>query len=295
MTDRVDKGWQEKGLAAYPVEALVGTLGHYGIAIDEAAFRVLAQENFPLAIGAQWSRAWKGTGKFKDFPFPAADELWRRWLKDALAPNELVMDLMLLLVALGRIQAVGPSTAVKGGVPEAFAAVEAKVKRLPAEGEPRERFMDEVLEALRPFMSAIDTTAEALAKLGEGEAAMWFVELEEKLFPARAGVSRLLVESVLSKAPDTASKLEALANDGARAARARAAAIDALLHLAEGQKAAGPLFKLMDEAVANHDHDLANTALERLRVLLKALPESSLKDEATARARAFVAAFDHHH
>lgn len=291
MADRVDKSWHEKGLGGYPVEALVGTLNHYGIAVDEASFRALAKEHFPLAIGAKWFREWKGTGKFKDFPFPAADELWRRWLKETLAPNELAIGLLELLRALDRIEGKGP----KKTPDEAFASVDAMVARGPAEADARERFMAEVVEAMGQLMRAFDTAAEALAKRGQAEHATRFVDLEEKLFPVRAGVSRLLVDAVLGKDPDTAAKLEVLASDDKRDAYARAAAIDALLHLAEGQKASAPLFKLMDEAVAQHDHDLANVALERLRMLLKALPESSLKDEATVRAQKFVAAFDHHH
>lgn len=291
MADKVDKSWQEKGLGAYPVEALVGTLNHYGVPVDEAKFKELAKEAFPLAIGARWAQEWKGTGKFKAFPFLAADELWRRWLKDTLAPNELAIALLELLRALGKLEGQGPAKTEE----QAFAEVEAMVARGPAPGDARERFMAEVVEAMGQFMRAFDTAAESLARAGKGEAANRFVALEEQLFPVRAGVSRLLVEAALGKSPDTAVKLEALANEAGRDAFSRAAAVDALLHLAEGPKAAQPLFKLMDEAVAEHDHHLAGICLERLRALLKALPESSLKDEATARAQKFVAAFDHQH
>jgi hypothetical protein len=291
MADRVDKSWQDKGLAAYPVEALVGTLTHYGVAVDEASFKALAKENFPLAIAAQWSEAWKGTGKFKDFPFPAADELWRRWLKETLAPNELALGVLELLRALGRLEGAGPAKTPDA----AFDAVEAMVSRGPPAGDARERFMAEVVQAMGQLMRAFDTAAEALAKKGEAQAATRFVALEEQLFPVRAGVSRLLVDAVLGKEPDTATRLEALAVDPARDAFARVAAVDALLHLAEGPRAAPGLFKLMEEAVKNHDHGLAEVALERLRTLLKALPEGSLKDEAMARGQSFVAAFDHHH
>jgi hypothetical protein len=291
MADRVDKSWQDKGLGAYSAEALVGTLTHYGVAVDEASFKALAKEHFPLAIGAQWARAWKGTGKFKDFPFPAADELWRRWLKETLAPNELALGLLELLRALGRLEGSGPKQEPEA----AFGAVEAMVARGPAAGEARERFMAEVVEALGRLMRAFDTAAEALAKEGEAASANRFVALEEQLFPVRAGVSRLLVDAVLNKSPDIAVKLEALSVDPAREAYARAAAVDALLHLTEGPRAAAGLFKLMDEAVAEHDHGLASVVLERVQTLLKSLPESSLKDEAMTRAQRFVAAFDHHH
>ena len=38
-TDRVDKAWQRKGLKDYSTEAIIGTLGHYGIQVNEADFR----------------------------------------------------------------------------------------------------------------------------------------------------------------------------------------------------------------------------------------------------------------
>jgi len=48
MSDtRVDKQWQSKGLASYPTGAILGTLAHYGIGIDEAAFTQDASKRFP--------------------------------------------------------------------------------------------------------------------------------------------------------------------------------------------------------------------------------------------------------
>lgn len=291
MSARVDKAWQDKGLGAYPDEALVGTLGHYGIVIDEGSFQALAKELFPLAIGARWAETWKGTGKFKDFPFVAADELWRRWNKAALAPNALAISLLELLKALGRLEGKGEKLAPEA----AFAAVEAGAARLPPEGEARERFMAEVVQAMGRFLGAFDTAAEAIARAGDAATATRLADLEERLFPVRRGVARVVVDAVLGKEPQAGAKLEALSVEASRDAFARAQAVDALLHLEEPTRAAPGLFKLLEDAVAQHDHGLAEVALARLKLLLKALPEGSLKDEAVARAKVFIEAFDHHH
>ena len=41
--ERVDKKWQEKGLESYSTEAILGTLQHYGVTTDEAAFKKVAE------------------------------------------------------------------------------------------------------------------------------------------------------------------------------------------------------------------------------------------------------------
>src|SRR5687768_11330627 len=99
-TERVDKAWQSKGLQGYSTEAIVGTLGHYGIPAAEGDFQKLAESAWPSDIGLQWGQKWKGTGPFKPFPFAAADELWRRWLPGRVAPRELSDSLAELLKAL---------------------------------------------------------------------------------------------------------------------------------------------------------------------------------------------------
>lgn len=38
MADRVDKSWKDKGLGAFSTQAILGTLAHYGVALDEGGF-----------------------------------------------------------------------------------------------------------------------------------------------------------------------------------------------------------------------------------------------------------------
>jgi len=75
MTARVDKQWQQKGLKVYGTDAILGTLQHYGVKVDEADFKALAETHFPLAMAQQWLAGWKGTGPLGQFPFLAAQEL----------------------------------------------------------------------------------------------------------------------------------------------------------------------------------------------------------------------------
>src|SRR5579871_6245201 len=71
---RVDKAWIAKGLQDYPTEAILGTLKHYGAETDEATFKKLAQDKFPIGIAEEWHKSWKGTGQFSKFPAAAAEE-----------------------------------------------------------------------------------------------------------------------------------------------------------------------------------------------------------------------------
>ena len=64
MTARVDKQWKDKGLTTYSTESILGTLGHYGLTIDEASFKASATSRFPLDLAMDWKPKWKGTGQF---------------------------------------------------------------------------------------------------------------------------------------------------------------------------------------------------------------------------------------
>jgi hypothetical protein len=90
MSERVDKKWADKGLTGYSNEAILGTLQHYGVSCDEAAFRAQAEQAYPLGIAMGWMEKWKGTGQFARFPPAAAEMLWRRWLPDRPTPGEFI-------------------------------------------------------------------------------------------------------------------------------------------------------------------------------------------------------------
>ena len=70
--DRVDKQWKERGLEQYSTQAIIGSLNHYGVTVDEAGFRQLAAERYPLEIAGTWRGTWKGKGQFLQLPYVAA-------------------------------------------------------------------------------------------------------------------------------------------------------------------------------------------------------------------------------
>src|SRR5690349_2309717 len=98
--ERVDKGWQKQGLTKYSTPAIIGTLAHYGIAVDEAKVKDRVAKEFPLHIAEEWQKQWKGTGQFTPFPIAAADELWRRFADGRLPPSEFALSLVQLMQAL---------------------------------------------------------------------------------------------------------------------------------------------------------------------------------------------------
>ena len=84
---RVDKKWQAKGIEGYSTDAILGTLGHYGVTVTEGAFKELAATKYPMMIAAEWAPKWKGTGQFSSFLPIAIGALWARWLPEQLTPE----------------------------------------------------------------------------------------------------------------------------------------------------------------------------------------------------------------
>ena len=115
MSARVDKQWKDKGLGGYSTEAILGTLGHYGVAYDEAGFKAAAAEKFPLELAMDWKSKWKGTGQFATFPYTAANELYTRLLPDSPTPMKGATQLIELIAhALHLAKLVGPEHVVLG-------------------------------------------------------------------------------------------------------------------------------------------------------------------------------------
>jgi hypothetical protein len=269
-TQRVDKGWQQKGLKDYSTEALLGTLGHYGIAVGEADYRKLAENVFPLGIAGQWKEQWKGTGPFKDFVVAAAVELWRRWLPDRVSPQELTEALAGLMSALAQL--LNGRTDVK--VDDAFDRMHSVRGRMPLDdkGAPQERFMQ---EALAPFTEkqaeVFDSLAEALAARGHGQHAEAFADLEEFLLPDRKGIARAMVRAARGEVAPAVEDLVKFTEDTARNAISRLLAVDGLLHLKANDRAATAGKALLASAEASNDIHLALDLLPRLQHAYKAL------------------------
>jgi hypothetical protein len=268
-TQRVDKAWQQKGLKEFSTEALLGTLGHYGIPVTEEDFRKLSESTFPLGIAQQWKSKWKGTGPFKDFVVAAPVELWRRWLPDRVAPHEMTDTLASLMKSL--LELLNGKT--DAPVSAAFERMTSLRARLPVDdkGLPQERFMQ---EALAPFSEKdaelFDRLAELLARSGHVNHAESFAEMEEFFLPDRKGISRAMVRAAKGEKDEAATDLVKLSEDTSRSPIARILAVDGLIHLQTHGVAATAARTLLAWAEENKDLHLALDLMPRLEHIYKA-------------------------
>ncbi|MCP3138856.1 hypothetical protein [Pyxidicoccus xibeiensis] len=268
-TQRVDKAWQQKGLKEYSTEALLGTLGHYGLPVSEEDFRQLAEKSFPLGIAQQWRAKWKGTGPFKDFAVAAAVELWRRWLPDRVAPMELTDTLGGLMQALAQLLN-GQTDAPVGPAFEKMTALRARMP-LDERGAPQELFMR---EALAPFTEkqaeVFDSLAEALASSGHVAHAESFADVEEFFLPDRKGISRAMVRAARGELRDATDDLVKLTQDTSRTPIARLLAVDGLIHVKANEQAGMAARALLEQAEQGGDLHLALDLVPRLEHVYKA-------------------------
>nr|WP_211193907.1 hypothetical protein [Pyxidicoccus fallax] len=253
----------------YPTEALLGTLGHYGLPVNEEEFRKLAETSFPLGIAQQWREKWKGTGPFKDFAVAAAVELWRRWLPDRVAPMEMAETLNGLMSALAHLL----NGKQDAPVAEAFEKMNAVRARMPLDekGAPQERFMR---EALAPFTEkqaeVFDSLAEALASSGHTAHAEAFADLEEFLLPDRKGIAKAMVRAARGEVDAATDELVKFTEDTQRAPISRLLAVDGLIHVKAHGRAAAAARTLLDQAEKANDIHLALDLVPRLEHVYKA-------------------------
>ncbi|XXF79522.1 hypothetical protein P2318_07140 [Myxococcaceae bacterium GXIMD 01537] len=293
-TERVEKTWQRQGLKDYSTGAILGTLGHYGVTVTEEEFRKLAGTGYPMAIGTGWSQAWKGTGPFKPFPFAAAQELWRRWMTDRLAPHELSEA---VAACMGSLLALlnGAPQAAAGSALEKVNAVRARMP-MDAEGVPQQAFVEEALGVFdERFVEQFDGLAEALAERGhaaEGEA---FADLEEFLLPERRGVSKAIVRAAKGEKEGAIGDLEKLAADTSRSPLSRLLGVDGLIHLKANAQAAATGRALLTEAEKSEDLHLALDLVPRLEHVYKALGDRAALQALAQDAARLEAAHDHAH
>lgn len=287
MAERVDKGWHAKGIDTYSTEAILGTLGHYGVTMDEAGFKALAEKDFPLSIALGWHERWKGTGQFSRFPAAAAEELWRRLCEGQLAPTDLALTLINLLTTLNSALDGKPDDGTRE---TRFKVVEAYLPKLPADPERREKFIAEMAGAMGEWMEPLDRLAEALARRGQPELADRFVAIEETLFPIRAGAAKALVKAGKGELDGAVAELNAMASDEARDPFNRLAAVDALIDLERFDDARQVTLALIDRAEREKNLELGTEVVERLTKLLKANPKMKDRDEVRKRVEALATA-----
>lgn len=297
-TARVEKGWQENGLQAYPTEAILGTLAHYGVTTDEAAFRALADKLFPIEVAQGWDGGWKGTGQFKGFHWEAADVLYRRFFPDRLAPSEFAEAVGELIALLGVKLTHDPSAPTAA----AFGTLEGLRARVPLEnGEPALGFVSEVHLRLGKATQAFSRLSAELANNGHHADALEFAQLEEFLYVVWKGISTAAVRAFLGdkERAEAIDALAAISQDAARELVSRAAAVDQLLNLGALDRALAPARAVFDEAEKGEDLHLAMEVGERLAYALEKSGDVAGRKALEARQRALEAAHakahPHHH
>jgi hypothetical protein len=301
MADRVDKQWKDKGIQSYSTPAIIGTLNHYGVSVDEAALKA-AGDTTPLELAGQWKASWKGTGQFATFPYAAANELLARLFPDRPTPMKLATVLVELIAASTRYLSKPPESPETGpGTPvgAAFAAWDAVAMGLPPEGPRRDAFVGEVVAFLEPWAKPFGELPQAYAQVGDGEAARRFALVHEQLFPDRRGCATAVVRSELGEHEQAVADLTAWAGDTARDVFARYAAIDALFQLEswEGIKAQGlSVFDLAAEQAKWTPADSTAHLLAQACEVTEVTPAFAAEVERRLeRAHAATGGHGHHH
>lgn len=287
MRERVDKNWHSKGLDAYSVEAILGTLAHYGVAASRDSFVTLAHEDFPLTIARRWEEHWKGKGQFARFPVAAAEELWRRLNSGPMAPSDLSLALTKLL---GTLQTILDGKADDGTWDTRFKVVEAYLPRVPAPGERREKFMAEVTAMMGERLEALGSLPEELAR-GHSPLAGRLAAIEGSLFPMRQGTTAALIKAAQGDIAGAVADLLEIAGDLKRGSTAQLHAIDGLLKCKHLEPAKRFTLQLVDLAQRELDVELAAQALLRLSRLWRMDPQCMDRTELKLRAEQLSRAF----
>ncbi len=291
-TERIDKSWHKNGLEDYSLEAILGTLAHYGVNTDETGFKAMAADALPMSIAQEWHETWKGVGQFSKLPYAAANELWRRFVPDRLRPVDFADALGDLLVALQDLIEEAPNEAVA----PAREKVEALRPKLPTDEEKLAEYMDEVfIQFGDEGADVFDELAEELAKAGRHDEARAFVALEESLLPERRGVAAAVVRAAAGERDQAIAELEKIAQDSTRSEDSRLLALDGLIHLDAHEPALTHANKGLDEAEKAEDWHLALALADRLAHLLEKLERNEELDALADRAEKLAEAHDRAH
>ena len=301
MSDRIDKAWAEKGLEGYSTEAILGTLGHYGVQVDEASFRALADGDAPspTAIASRWLKSWKATGPFARLPLPAAEALWSRWLPERPTPFQLAKGMASLLNAMGAHEN-GQGT--PEAIAESLAPLELLATRAPQKGEGVEpAFVEEAFARLpREAAWAFDGATMALVRKDQLDLAERWATLEETLFPDRKGLARAPVDAKRGDRAEVIARVAAAGAEGQTELR-RMLSLDTLAMMEAWPEARAVGEPLLDVAEKSNDFHLALAICERLAAALQALndlPALSALEQRRARidaAHARAHPGHHHH
>jgi hypothetical protein len=238
--ERVDKKWQAKGIAGYSTAAILGTLQHYGITTDEASFKRLAEEKYPMTIAAEWASKWKGTGQFSAFLPVAIGALWARWVPDALTPEAVGVPL------LGALRGLVEGDA--GAAEKAFGLLDKELARLPTDGR-RARFMRELEPWLDASRISIEGLVDELSSKGKSQEAQRLAGVSEQLFPERKDVVKAVIDARVGDPAAAKSALAGIARDIGRPEMVRLAAVDALVPHGGGPEVFDVVVAIQEKAV----------------------------------------------
>jgi len=262
---RVDKSWQTKGLDAYSTEAVLGTLNHYGAKVDEAAFRALAAEHYPMQIARRWLDAWAGKGQFSHFPASAAGLLWSRLMPEVLAPQAFALAWTQVLHRL----ATAPEDPELVGL---FEAAEKVATQLPVPGPRRDAFLSEGLALVGAVNIDVGALVERLAEQKSAQLPR-LLALADAFFPELQG---LLGARAKAGQGDRAGAIVELAKWSADASRTfdgRAAAVEELVSMRAATEALEAARALHLEAVKNKSIDQVGRLHDVMHGLLHVLPQ----------------------
>lgn len=289
--DRVDKGWQKTGLGAYSTSAILATLAHYGLRVDEPGYKAISEGRYPLQVAHDWHQSWKGKGQFAKFPYAAALELFKRTWPDRPSPMQVTEALAQLLTAvIQKLEGKRDDTA------EAFAKMRELRPKLPTSNEELEHLMDEVVIQLGEGGSrAFDELAERLAKAGHLPEAKEFAQLEEALVPDRRGVASSLVRAVAGEQDEAKRELSAVLKDGQRSEETRVMALDALIHLEAHPEATTAAEAMLAHAEKGEDFHVGLAVCERLGYLYEKQQLWTELEALAARAKALANAHGRAH
>ncbi len=276
--ERVDKNWQQRELDQYSTEAILGTLSHYGVHTSEAEIKELALREYPISIAHIWSASWKGKGQFSKFPVAAAEEMWHRLLPGEIAPADVALALIKLLVSLDQVLADGKDD---GTGETRFKVLENYLPKLPAgKSERREAFEVEVMYALGDQWSEVlDNMGVDLATKGKRAEAERLTSIEEALFPVRAGTARALMRAALGETVEAKAGLDALVENPGSDDDVKVAAIDAYLDLKHVPEAKRALLEQIAKAGAARDIERISAVLvDRVTRVGQALPKEESRE-----------------
>lgn len=265
MSARVDKQWKDKGLTGFSTEAILGTLGHYGVTFDEAAFKAAANEKFPLELASDWKGKWKGTGQFATFPYAAANELSNRLLPDRPTPMKGATHLIELIAHALKLMGNMPDADLNG----AFGRWDTLVAALPPKGDRRDAFLREFVTFIESWAQTFNELPERLAKAGKKDEALRFARVHEVLFTDREGCMTAVVRAHTGEKEAAVADLTKWAGDAARDVFARYSALDALVQLDEFEHVKTLGLSVFDAAAEKQSWGLADSIAHMLAHLVQ--------------------------